>query len=95
MCCVCACVCVCVCVCVLHKKAVQDIKNGTARIVIIVKMLVEGFDHPPVSIAAICTNIHSPIKLAQFIGRAQKVMSGEKNDVAGTSLNVFKQQIQL
>ena len=45
--CVCACVCVCVCVCVLHKKAVQDTKNGT-RIVIIVKMLLEGFDHPPV-----------------------------------------------
>ena len=45
--CVFVCVCVCVRVCVLHKEAVQDIKNGT-RIVIIVKMLLEGFDHPPV-----------------------------------------------
>ena len=28
------------------------------------------------------TNIRKPIKLAQFIGRAQRVMSGETNDVA-------------
>ena len=60
---VCVCVCMCVCVCVC---------------VIIVKMLLVGFDHPPVSTAAICTNIHRPIKLAQFIGRAQRVMPGEK-----------------
>ena len=40
--------CVCVCVCVFHKEAMQDTKNGTARIIIIVKMLLEGFDHPPV-----------------------------------------------
>ena len=56
----------------------QDTKNGTARIVFIVKMLLEECDHPPVSIAAIRTNIHRLIKLAQFIGRAQRVMSGEK-----------------
>ena len=31
-----------------RKEAIQDTKNGTAMIVIIVKMLVEGFDHPPV-----------------------------------------------
>ena len=43
-------------------------------------MLLEGYDYPPVSTAAICTNIHRPIKLAQFIGRAQRVMPGE-NDV--------------
>ena len=48
-------------------------------------MLLEECDHPPVSIAAICTNIHSPIKLAQFIGRAQRVMSGEKDVVADVS----------
>ena len=45
--CVCVCVCMCMCVCVLHKEAVQDTKNGT-RIVIIVNMLLEEFDHPPV-----------------------------------------------
>ena len=71
----------------------QDTKNGTARIVIIVKMLLVGFDHPPVSTAAICTNIHSPIKLAQFIGHAQRVMPGEKDVVADVILlDVIKQQ---
>ena len=85
VCVVCICVFVCVCMCVLHKEVILHnndnpccTKNGTARIVIIVKMLLEGFDHPPVSTAAICTNIHRPIKLAQFIGCAQRVMPGEK-----------------
>ena len=76
-----------------RKKAMEDIKSGKARIIIIVKMLLEGFDHPPVSIAAICTNIRSPVKYAQFIGRAQRVISGEKDVIADViSLDVFKQQ---
>ena len=37
-------------------------------------MLLEGFDHPPISIAAIATRIKSPVKFAQFIGRAQRVV---------------------
>ena len=75
-----------------RKKAMSDIKSGRIRIIIIVKMLLEGFDHPPVSIAAICTNICSPVKFAQFIGRAQRVMPGEKDVVADViSLKVFDQ----
>ena len=70
---VCVCVFVCVCMCVFVCVCVY-----VCVCVIIVKMLLEGFDHPPVSTAAICTNIHRPIKLAQFIGRAQRVMPGEK-----------------
>ena len=76
-----------------RKKAMKDIKDGTARIIIIVKMLLEGFDHPPVSIAAICTSIHSPVRFAQFIGRAQRVIPGEEDVVADViTLDVFNQQ---
>ena len=75
-----------------RRNAMDAIQKGKIRIIIIVKMLLEGFDHPPVSIAAICTNIHSPIKVAQFIGRAQRVIPGEKDVVADViSLEVFKQ----
>ena len=77
-----------------HDKAMEDIKSGKARIIIIVQMLLEGFDHPPVSIAAICTKIGSAVRFAQFIGRAQRVLPDEgdvKADVI--SLSVFEQKI--
>ncbi len=36
-------------------------------------MLLQGFDHAPISVAVIATRIVSPVKFAQFIGRAQRV----------------------
>ncbi len=36
-------------------------------------MLLEGFDHAPISVAVIATRIVSPVKFAKFIGRAQRV----------------------
>ncbi len=46
-------------------------KTGKLALIVIVQKLLEGFDHAPISIAAICTRIVSPVKFAQFIGRAQ------------------------
>ena len=40
-------------------------------------MLLEGFDHPPISIAAILTKIVSKLKFAQFIGRAQRIVRNQ------------------
>lgn len=56
-------------------EAIQAIQNGNIEIVIIVKMLLEGFDYPPLSIAGIVTAIRSPVKFAQFIGRVQRLVS--------------------
>ena len=62
------------------EEAIQEIRNGSIEIVIIVKMLLEGFDHPPLSIAAIVTSIRSPVKFAQFIGRVQRLVSYNDQD---------------
>ncbi|XP_078377695.1 uncharacterized protein LOC144660840 [Oculina patagonica] len=60
------------------KKAklamMQVIKTNQVQLVVVVDMLREGFDHPPISIAAIMTKIVSPVKFAQFIGRAQRIV---------------------
>ena len=65
-----------------RKEEVDKIKNGQYKIVIIVKMLLEGFNYPPFSIAAIVTPIRSPVKFAQFIGRIRRVMRHE-GDIVG------------
>ena len=52
------------------------IKKNEVRLVVVVDMLQEGFDHPPISIAAILTKITSPVKFVQFIGRAQRIVRG-------------------
>ena len=56
------------------KKAMERINRNDVELVVVVDMLQEGFDHPPISIAAIMTRIVSPVKFVQFIGRAQRVV---------------------
>lgn len=48
------------------------------KLVVVVDMLREGFDYPPISIAAIMTKTVSPVKFAQFIGRAQRIVRGHQ-----------------
>lgn len=57
------------------KKAMMEaIKTNQVKLVVVVESLLEGFDYPPISIAAIMTKIVSPVKFAQFIGRAQRIV---------------------
>ncbi len=56
-----------------QRSVISDLKEGKTTLIVIVQMLLEGFDHAPISIAAIGTKIVSPVKFAQFIGRAQRV----------------------
>ena len=58
----------------MRKMVLKELYNGKVRILIIVSMLLEGFDYPPISIAAIVTRIHSCVKFAQFIGRSQRLV---------------------
>lgn len=60
-----------------RRKIMTAIRASAIKLVIVVSMLLEGFDHPPISIAAIMTKIVSPVKFVQFIGRAQRVVRGQ------------------
>lgn len=57
-----------------RAAVIKEIKDGHIQLVIVVKMLLEGFDHPPFSIAGIVTKIRSPVKFAQFVGRIQRIV---------------------
>ena len=54
----------------------KRIRRNEVKLVVVVYMLQEGFDHPPISIAAILTKIGSPVKFVQFVGRAQRIYRG-------------------
>ena len=54
-------------------EKLAKIRANQVRLVVVVDMLQEGFDHPPVSICAIMTNIGSPVKFVQFVGRGQRI----------------------
>lgn len=62
----------------VHKRPklamMEALRSNNIKLVVIVKKLLEGFDHPPISIAAIMTKIKSRVKFAQFLGRAQRVV---------------------
>ena len=81
------------------KQIMEKLKNNELRLVIVVGMLLEGFDHPPISIAAITYKITSPVKFAQFVGRAQRIYRGtheiEKNGEAHIITHADHEQRQL
>lgn len=64
----------------VEKRQLMDkIKTNQVKLVVVVESLLEGFDHPPISIAAIMTRIVSPVKFTQFIGRAQRIVRVRKD----------------
>lgn len=63
-----------------NEQTIEEIKQGKYQTVIIVRMLLEGFDYPPFSIAGIVTRIISPVKFAQFIGRVQRIVRVKNED---------------
>ena len=56
------------------KSVINDIKTKGYDLIIIVAMLLEGFDHPPLSVAGILTGIQSRVKFAQFVGHIQRLV---------------------
>ena len=55
-------------------SVMEKLHKGELQLLVIVAMLLEGFDFPPISVAAIITHIQSSVKFTQFIGRAQRVV---------------------
>ena len=55
------------------EEIMTKLRSNKLSLVIVVAMLLEGFDHPPISIAAITYNIKAPIRFVQFVGRAQRI----------------------
>ena len=57
-----------------REEEIKKIKSGQYKIVIIVGMLLEGFDYPQFSIAGIVTRIRSPVKFTQFVSKVRQVV---------------------
>ena len=70
----------------VRSKIMKMLQEGKLQLLVVVEMLLEGFDFPPISVAAIATGIRSPVKFSQFIGRAQRVVRAplviEQNGIA-------------
>jgi superfamily II DNA or RNA helicase len=57
-----------------NKKA---FKTGKMDALIIVQRLLEGYDHPPISVLGIATHLVSSVKFQQFVGRGLRIIEGE------------------
>ena len=68
-------------------EKLAKIRDNQVRLVVVVDMLQEGFDHPPVSICAIMTNIGSPVKFVQFIGRGQRIDRDSQGNVESDTIS--------
>ncbi len=54
-------------------KVLRDLHDGTLDVIVQVQMLGEGFDHPPLSVAAIFRPFRSLSPYIQFVGRVMRV----------------------
>ena len=53
-----------------NNSVLNDFRARKFRTLVICGSLLEGFDHPSVSVVGIARNVQSPIIFAQFIGRS-------------------------
>lgn len=56
-----------------RDETLRQLRNGALDVIVQVQMLGEGFDHPPLSIAAIFRPFRSLSPYIQFVGRAMRV----------------------
>jgi DNA repair protein RadD len=57
-----------------QKKALQELEDLNIDCIVQVQMLGEGFDHPPLSVAAVFRPFRSLSPYVQFVGRIMRVM---------------------
>lgn len=56
-----------------REEILRQLRNGALDAIVQVQMLGEGFDHPPLSVAAIFRPFRSLSPYVQFVGRAMRV----------------------
>ena len=64
-----------------REKRIEDFERGEYDCIIHVGILGEGYDHPPISVAAIFRPFRTLAPYAQFIGRSLRVISDAKSDI--------------
>lgn len=57
-----------------REDALRDLRSGRIDAIVQVRMLGEGFDHPPLSVAAILNPFRSLSPYIQFVGRVLRVI---------------------
>ena len=72
-----------------NKRREADLKrfeddNNDCNILVVVDCLREGYDHPPISVTAICTKVVSAVKFQQFIGRGVRRVNDESTNITCT-----------
>ena len=78
-----------------QRRLMRRIRCNDVKLVVVVAKLLEGFDHPPISIAAILTNIKSPLKFVQFVGRAQRIVrspEGQESSICADIVSHIRYQ---
>jgi superfamily II DNA or RNA helicase len=56
-----------------QTRVLRDLRDGTLDVIVQVQMLGEGFDHPPLSVAAVFRPFRSLSPYIQFVGRVMRV----------------------
>jgi DNA repair protein RadD len=56
------------------SRVIQELEDGSIDCIVQVQMLGEGFDHPPLAVAAIFRPFRSLSPYVQFVGRIMRVM---------------------
>jgi DNA repair protein RadD len=65
-----------------QARVIEELRRGRLDCIVQVQMLGEGFDHPPLSVAAIFRPFASLTPYIQFVGRVMRVVQEAKPDHA-------------
>lgn len=82
-----------------QQRTLQELRAGLLDVIVQVQMLGEGFDHPPLSVAAIFRPFRSLSPYVQFVGRVMRVIPNRPGGdqgvvVSHVGLNVHRHWTQ-
>lgn len=63
-----------------NERALQKLKNHELDVIVQVRKLGEGFDHPYLSVAAVCSIFSNLSPFVQFVGRIMRVIDQNTTD---------------
>lgn len=73
-----------------NQKILQKLDNNELDVIVQVRMLGEGFDHPFLSVAAVCSIFSNLSPFAQFVGRIMRVIdNNDKNSPNNQGIVIY------
>jgi superfamily II DNA or RNA helicase len=77
---------------IANDPVMQKLKDHQLDVIVQVRKLGEGFDHPFLAVAAIFSISRNLLRFVQFVGRIMRAIGGFRRKQSGPVASVFEKE---